>query len=82
MMAMRAAALSLALLVPGVAQAEAIAIPFAPPVDRNLTYRIEQHRPVEGKVSRFTATRDLRFDKVADGYILHATLRKIGRAHV
>lgn len=77
MMAMRAAALWLALLVPGVAQAEAIAIPFAPPVDRNLTYRIEQHRPVEGKVSRFTATRDLRFDKVADGYILHATLRTI-----
>ena len=77
MIAMRAAALWLALLAPGIAQAEAIAIPFAPPVDQRLTYQIEQHRPVEGKVSRFSATRDLRFERAGDGYILHATLRAI-----
>jgi hypothetical protein len=77
MRAVLAAALWLALLVPGMAHAEAIAIPFAPPVDQRLTYQIDQHRPDEGKVSRFSATRDLRFEKVADGYILHATLRAI-----
>lgn len=77
MRAIRAALLCLALLVPGIARAEAINIPFAPPLDQRLTYQIEQHRPVEGKLSRFTATRDLRFEKVADGYILHATLRAI-----
>jgi hypothetical protein len=77
MRALRAAVLCLALLVPGIAHAEAIAIPFAPPVDQRLAYQIEQHRPVEGKLSRFSAIRDLRFEKVADGYILHATLRAI-----
>ncbi|WP_254797996.1 hypothetical protein [Sphingobium sp. AS12] len=63
MRGIRAAALCLVLLVPGIARAEAIAIPFAPPVDQRLTYQIEQHRPVEGKVSRFSATRDLRFER-------------------
>lgn len=59
------------------ALAESIAIPFAPPTDRPLVYRIEQQRPVAGKASRFSATRDLRFEKVAEGYRLVATLRAI-----
>lgn len=57
--------------------AQTIAIPFAPPTDRPLTYRIEQHRPVAGKVSGFTATRDLRFERAGEGYILAVTLRAI-----
>ncbi|MEC3910438.1 hypothetical protein U5A82_08075 [Sphingobium sp. CR2-8] len=59
------------------AAAQSIAIPFAPPVDRPLVYRIEQHRPVEGATRRFSATRDLRFEKAGDGYSLAATLRDI-----
>lgn len=59
------------------AAAQDIAIPFAPPVDRTLTYRIEQHRPVDGTTRRFSATRDLRFERAGDGYILHAMLRDI-----
>ncbi|KAK0340455.1 hypothetical protein LTR94_030428, partial [Friedmanniomyces endolithicus] len=57
--------------------AQAIAIPFAPPTDRALTYRIEQHRPLAGKVSAFTATRDLRFERAGEGYALTVTLRAI-----
>jgi hypothetical protein len=57
--------------------AQTIAIPFAPPTDRALTYRIEQHRPVAGKVSAFTATRDLRFERAGEGYALTVTLRAI-----
>ncbi len=59
------------------ATAGTIAVPFAPPVGRTLSYRIEQHRPVEGKVSEFTATRDLRFDRDGEGYALTVTLRAI-----
>jgi hypothetical protein len=59
------------------ATAGTIAIPFAPPLDRTLSYRIEQHRPVEGKVSEFTATRDLRFDRDGEGFGLTVTLRAI-----
>lgn len=70
-------ALALAILSPGVARADSIAIPFAPPTDRALTYVIEQHRPIEGRDSRFTATRDLRFERAGEGYILHATLRAV-----
>ncbi|WP_311268552.1 hypothetical protein [Sphingobium sp. WCS2017Hpa-17] len=57
--------------------AQTIAIPFAPPIDRALTYRIEQHRPVAGKVSAFTATRELRFERAGEGYALTVTLRAI-----
>lgn len=59
------------------AAGQGIAIPFAPPVDRALVYRIEQHRPVEGATRLFSATRDLRFEHAGEGYILHATLRDI-----
>ncbi|WP_088183099.1 hypothetical protein [Sphingobium sp. Z007] len=59
------------------AVAQGIAIPFAPPTDRALVYRIEQHRPVEGTTRQFSATRDLRFERAGDGYILQATLRDI-----
>lgn len=59
------------------AAAETLVIPFAPPVDRAFTYRIEQHRPVDGKSARFTSVRDLRFVRVDNGYLLIATLRAI-----
>ncbi|QGP81333.1 hypothetical protein GL174_17885 [Sphingobium sp. CAP-1] len=59
------------------ALAESIAIPFAPPVGRTLRYHIEQHRPVGDRISSFSATRDLRFEKAGDGYVLAATLRAI-----
>lgn len=59
------------------AAAESLAIPFAPPIDRALTYRIEQHRPVDGKSARFASVRDLRFAREGDGYVLIATLRTI-----
>ena len=73
-----AAALSAVLALPAAAQsAQSIAIPFAPPADRPLVYKIEQHRPVEGVTRRFSATRDLRFERAGDGYILQATLRDI-----
>lgn len=70
-----AAGLLLALARP--ALAADIALPFAPPLDRALRYGIEQDRPVEGKESRFSAVRDLRFERDGDGYVLHATLRSI-----
>lgn len=57
--------------------AQGIPIPFAPPTDSALVYRIEQHRPVEGATRRFSATRDLRFERAGEGYILQATLRDI-----
>ncbi|KQN10002.1 hypothetical protein ASE85_03470 [Sphingobium sp. Leaf26] len=57
--------------------AQTIAIPFAPPIDRTLSYRIEQHRPVEGVARVFSAARDLRFARTADGYRLDVTLRAI-----
>lgn len=59
------------------AAAQGIAIPFAPPTDRALVYRIEQHRPVEGATRRFSAIRDLKFERADQGYILQATLRAI-----
>ncbi len=59
------------------ASAQAIQIGFAPPVDRTYDYRIEQHRPVEGRVTRFTATRTIRFERAADGYALHMMLRTL-----
>ena len=59
------------------AAAEAIAIPFAPPIDRAFTYRIEQHRPIDGKSARFASVRDLRFAREGDAYVLIATLRAI-----
>ncbi len=59
------------------AAAQGIAIPFAPPTDSALIYRIEQHRPVEGTTRRFSATRDLRFERTGEGYILQTTLRDI-----
>lgn len=65
------------MLVASPAWAEPIVLPFAPPIDQALTYRIEQHRPVAGKVSAFTAIRDLRFDRAGDGYGLSVTLRSI-----
>lgn len=69
-------AAALLVLSPPVA-AQSIAIPFAPPTDRALVYRIEQHRPVEGTTRRFSATRDLRFQRSGEVYILQATLRDI-----
>lgn len=59
------------------ALAEDIAIPFAPPLDRPLVYRVDQRRPVAGKASTFSAIRDLNFEKAGDGYVLVATLRAI-----
>lgn len=59
------------------AAAQGIAIPFAPPTDRALIYRIEQHRPVEGATRMFSATRDMRFERAGEGYILQVTLRDI-----
>lgn len=66
---------SLVLAAP--AAAGTVAIPFAPPVDHALTYRIEQHRPVAGKVSAFIATRDLRFERTGEGYSVTVILRAI-----
>ncbi|MFC3442130.1 hypothetical protein ACFOKF_13215 [Sphingobium rhizovicinum] len=65
------------LLVAQPAWAERIVLPFAPPTDRPLVYRIEQYRPVAGKVSAFTAIRDLRFERTGEGYVLSVTLRSI-----
>lgn len=76
-MAWRAVVLAVALAMPGLARAGDIAIPFAPPTDRALTYMIEQHRPVEGRTSLFSTTRDLRFARAGDAYVLHATLRAV-----
>ncbi|SEI73654.1 hypothetical protein SAMN05518849_101729 [Sphingobium sp. AP50] len=66
---------SLAIAAP--ATAGTVVIPFAPPVDHALVYRIEQHRPIAGKVSAFTATRDLRFERTGEGYSVTVTLRAI-----
>jgi hypothetical protein len=57
--------------------AETIAIPFAPPVDRSLLYKIEQHRPIVGKVSAFASTRTLRFERAGEGYALTVALQAI-----
>ncbi|NWK94163.1 hypothetical protein DM806_00325 [Sphingobium lactosutens] len=71
--------LASALLVIGAqpAAAELVPIAFAPPVGRDLVYHIEQSRIVEGQKSRFSATRSLRFERVGQAYLLHATLRTI-----
>lgn len=71
------AAIVLTLAAASPAAAETIAIPFAPPVDQRLTYRIVQHRPVGGKPSRFTAARELRFERDGAGYLLRCTLTSI-----
>lgn len=66
------------LLTPGIALAEEVRIGFAPPVGRDLSYRIEQQRPVAGQMRHFSADRLLRFDRDrAGGYILHVTLNRI-----
>ena len=57
--------------------AERIAIPFAPPVGQQLAYDIDQHRPIAGKDSRFSAHRTVRFERVGDGYQLYAVLRSL-----
>ncbi|PZU66508.1 MAG: hypothetical protein DI554_05905 [Sphingobium sp.] len=67
--------LSLAFASP--ALAAPVAIGFAPPTGQDLLYRIEQHRPVDGRDSLFRADRILRFEKAGDGYILHVTLRSL-----
>ncbi|WP_336972687.1 hypothetical protein [Sphingobium aromaticiconvertens] len=80
MRACLALASALALLLPSLAQAEEIRIGFAPPVDRDLAYHIEQQRPVAGQMARFTADRTLRFAKDGQGeggYTLNITLRAI-----
>lgn len=59
------------------AAAELVPIAFAPPVGRDLAYRIDQSRTVEGQKSRFSATRSLRFERAGDAWLLHATLRTI-----
>ncbi|MCI4590002.1 hypothetical protein MOK15_07835 [Sphingobium sp. BYY-5] len=62
------------------AAAELVPIAFAPPVGRDLAYRIDQHRTVDGQQSRFSATRSLRFERAegtGGGYVLHAALRTI-----
>ncbi len=64
-------------LVAQPAAAEKIAIPFAPPLGRELVYQIDQHRPVAGRDSRFSARRALRFERAADGYSLQAVLRSV-----
>lgn len=71
------ALLAVALLPACPAAADTIAIPFTPPLNTPLVYHIEQHRPVAGRDSRFSATRMLRFEKTGEGYILHATLRTL-----
>jgi hypothetical protein len=63
-----------ALIVAAPASAETVTLGFAPPLGRDLLYRIEQHRPVEGRDSLFASERRLRFEKAGDGYILRATL--------
>lgn len=70
-----ASLLSVAIVAP--AAAETIAIPFAPPLDRTLTYRIVQHRPVGDRPSSFSAIRELRFERDGAGYILHCTLKSV-----
>jgi hypothetical protein len=65
------------LLAPVPALAEQVRIGFAPPVDRDLAYHMEQQRPVAGKIIRFTADRTLRFARAGEGYLLHVTLRAI-----
>jgi hypothetical protein len=73
-----ALASAFALLLPSLAQAEPIQIGFAPPVDRDLAYHIEQQRPVAGQITRFTADRTLRFVRAGQGgYALNVTLRAI-----
>jgi len=57
--------------------AERIAIPFAPPVGQQLAYDIDQHRPIAGQESRFSAHRTVRFERVGDGYQLYAVLRSL-----
>lgn len=59
------------------ARAETISIGFAPPVDRDLLYHIEQLRPIAGQGRRFVSERRLRFERAGDGYILHMTLTRI-----
>ncbi|MDX3899596.1 MAG: hypothetical protein QHC40_03650 [Sphingobium sp.] len=65
-------------LLPASALAEQVRIGFAPPTGRDLLYRIEQQRPVAGRMTRFSADRLLRFMAVEDGgYRLRATLTRI-----
>lgn len=59
------------------ARAETISIGFAPPVDRDLLYHIEQVRPIAGQERRFVSERRLRFERAGEGYILHMTLTRI-----
>lgn len=70
-------ALLLCAIVACPAAARDIAIPFAPPLDQPLVYRIEQHRPVADRTRRFSAVRDLRFAQAGEGYVLDVTLRAI-----
>lgn len=80
MRAWGALAFGIALLSPALAKAEQIQIGFAPPVDRDIAYHIEQDRPVAGQMARFTADRTLRFardETRAGGYTLRMTLRAI-----
>lgn len=74
---MRRAIAFLSLAFASPALAAPVAIGFAPPVGQDLLYRIEQHRPVEGRDSLFRADRVLRFEKAEDGFILHVTLRSL-----
>lgn len=67
--------LSLVLAAP--ALAAPVTIGFAPPTGQDLLYRIETHRPVEGRDSLFRADRTLRFERAGEGYILHVTLRSL-----
>lgn len=59
------------------ALAKSVSVGFAPPVDHDFLYRIDQHRPVEGRDCLFSATRALRFERAGDVYILHMTLRAL-----
>lgn len=59
------------------AAAELVPVAFAPPVGQDLVYRIDQTRTIDGRKSRFGATRSLRFEKVGDAWLLHAALRQI-----
>ncbi len=59
------------------AAAERIAIPFTPPVGQDLAYDIDQHRPIAGKDSRFSAHRTVRFERAGEGYRLNAVLRSL-----
>lgn len=70
----------IALSLPALAKAEPVHIGFAPPIDRDIAYHIEQERPVAGQVARFTSDRTLRFGRGgqgAGGYTLRVTLRTI-----